>query len=575
MRIFIFFFIIVICSLQLSAQSSIDSLKEKSYKELSESIFSQIKTNQEVAEKLSTYYIEKARKEKNQKEEFNGLDNYVQVAIWSRRFDSFDDKYQKLLDLADKNNLDKELMQSFYLQGNAYFYQGVWSKSTDLYYSAYDLAKNRDDIQFQHAILTQLGYLKAVTGNVQSALKFQKEALKLLKDTNIDDTDLSKETLESLELQSLYFIGVSYINSEKADSAKIYNARAKHLTEKIRDSCMMRYIYQQKAEINILKQKYSEALKDLNEAKSYCAPLKKGDSLVISGLYGKAFLGLKQYDKAVNILQKGSDDYKVTVTEEGFMDDHYKLLAKAYKHTGNIEKSNFYFEKYIYSIDEFNKIQDTVVTAFKQKEVDDFKKELSTIKSEKNKQQSYVIFIALGASITILILLFLLLKFYQNKKKDELKFQELLQKIKVAKADAAVKVIDTKSDSKQPITINDVSNEVTQQILEGLQKLESQRYFLKQECNAYNVAKKIKTNTSYLSKVVNSHFEKNFNTYINDLRINYAIVRLENDTRFRSFSIQSIAEELGYKSADSFTKYFKQNTGLNPSFYIKQLNQLA
>ena len=108
-----------------------------------------------------------------------------------------------------------------------------------------------------------------------------------------------------------------------------------------------------------------------------------------------------------------------------------------------------------------------------------------------------------------------------------------------------------------------------------MEKLKEQKYFLKQECNSYNVAKKIKTNTSYLSKVINSHFQKNFNTYINDLRINYAIVRLKNDSRFRSFSIQSIAEELGYKSADSFTKYFKQDTGLNPSFYIKQLNTLG
>jgi YesN/AraC family two-component response regulator len=294
----------------------------------------------------------------------------------------------------------------------------------------------------------------------------------------------------------------------------------------------------------------------------------------MSAIYGKAYLGLKQYDKAAAVLQKGADDYDVKAAEEGFMDDHYKLLAKAYKYAGDIEKSNFYFEKYIYTTDEFSKIQDTVASAFKQKEVDAFKKELNAIESEKNKQTTYVIYIVLGATLIILILLFFLLKFSQNKKKNELKFQELLQKVNTAKGNATAKVVDTKDEVLEETVASDVSDEVTQQILEGLQKLESQEYFLKQDCNAYNVAKKIKTNTSYLSKVVNSHYQKNFNTYINDLRINYAIVRLENDTRFRSFSIQSIAEELGYKSADSFTKYFKQNTGLNPSFYIKQLNQL-
>ena len=105
--------------------------------------------------------------------------------------------------------------------------------------------------------------------------------------------------------------------------------------------------------------------------------------------------------------------------------------------------------------------------------------------------------------------------------------------------------------------------------------MEKQEYFLKQDCNSYNVAKKINTNTSYLSKVINSHFGKNFNTYINDLRINYTIVRLKDDVIFRSYSIQSIAEEVGYKSADSFTKYFKKDTGLNPSFYIKNIKNVA
>ncbi|MGJ8661243.1 MAG: helix-turn-helix domain-containing protein, partial [Bacteroidota bacterium] len=136
------------------------------------------------------------------------------------------------------------------------------------------------------------------------------------------------------------------------------------------------------------------------------------------------------------------------------------------------------------------------------------------------------------------------------------------------------KIIDSKDDELESNTTNEVGPEITAQILDGLKELESVNYFLNPDCNSYNVAKKIKTNTSYLSKVVNQEFEKNFNTYINDLRINYAIVQLKEDKRFRSFSIQSIAEELGYKSADSFTKYFKIHTGLNPSFYIKQLNSL-
>ena len=142
-------------------------------------------------------------------------------------------------------------------------------------------------------------------------------------------------------------------------------------------------------------------------------------------------------------------------------------------------------------------------------------------------------------------------------------------------SESALPIIDTKDEVLEEKNSTEVPEETKQQILEGLKKLEKQEYYLKQECNSYNVAKKINTNTSYLSKVINSHYGINFNTYINDLRINYTIVRLKNDVIFRSYSIQSIAEEVGYKSADSFTKYFKKDTGLNPSFYIKEIKNIA
>ncbi len=218
---------------------------------------------------------------------------------------------------------------------------------------------------------------------------------------------------------------------------------------------------------------------------------------------------------------------------------------------------------------EYDKIKSEVKASIKAQEIERFKKELKTLEAEKEKKQSYLNYILLGASIIILALLFFLLKFYRNKKANEIKFEALLAKIKAAQS--SEHIFDTKDEVLEETNTTDIPEVTKQQILDGLKKLEKQEYFLKQDCNSYNVAKKIKTNTSYLSKVINSHF----NTYINDLRINYAIVRLKNDVIFRSYSIQSIEEEIGYKSADSFTKYFKKDTGLNPSFYIKEIKNIA
>jgi Helix-turn-helix domain len=80
------------------------------------------------------------------------------------------------------------------------------------------------------------------------------------------------------------------------------------------------------------------------------------------------------------------------------------------------------------------------------------------------------------------------------------------------------------------------------------------------------------TNSTYLSKVVNIEKKKNFSKYINDLRIIYAFDELKTNTTFRKYTIKAIAQECGFKSAESFSKAFYKTYGIYPSFYIKKLS---
>ncbi len=120
-------------------------------------------------------------------------------------------------------------------------------------------------------------------------------------------------------------------------------------------------------------------------------------------------------------------------------------------------------------------------------------------------------------------------------------------------------------------TIND---ERINDILEKLKKLEQQKYFLRRDCTLHNVAKKLKTNTAYLSKIVNSELGKSFSSYINALRMSYIISELKNNSTLRAYSISAIADEIGYKSPDSFTKYFKEATGVSPAVYIRKIEKM-
>lgn len=545
-----------------------DTLFLKSYDNLSSLIDKSYLKDLKLTEELIAYYIQKAEGESNAKETIRGLSKFIDLQINLRQFDTFEAEQEKMFALATTDVLEQELAAINYKLGRSYFFQGRIGKSMEMQTRALALAKKQNKMELESSILMQLGFVKSFVGDREASIKYLKQALALSRRKGVEPTSSTHKNNLKSETVTLYYLSLAYIRSKVKDSAKAYLDQAIALNKIVKDSCLSKTLYRTQGEVNILYGKYNEALSNFETSKTYCLPVGELESLVYSGLYGKAYIGLKAYAKAQTILQEGLDNYKVSEEEEGFMEDHYKMLAKAYKYNGNIEKSNFYFEKYILTTEALNKIQDTVVAVFKQQELKAFEAELDAINSEKN---NFKYSVAVSVVI-ILVLLVFLFRFSRLKKKNEAKFKMLLEKVNTENNVGSVS--DDVKDEVQEDNSSDINEATKHQILEGLNKLEEQEYFLRQDCNSYNVAKKIKTNTSYLSKVINSHYQKNFNAYINDLRINYAVLKLKNDTRFRKFSIQSIAEEVGYKSADSFTKYFKKQTGLNPSFYIKKLNAL-
>lgn len=79
------------------------------------------------------------------------------------------------------------------------------------------------------------------------------------------------------------------------------------------------------------------------------------------------------------------------------------------------------------------------------------------------------------------------------------------------------------------------------------------------------VATSINVSTNYLSQIINSRKIK-FNDYINKLRINEAIIML-NDKKFSQYTITSIGLETGFNSNASFYRAFRKYTGKSPKEY--------
>ncbi|WP_139018759.1 helix-turn-helix domain-containing protein, partial [Elizabethkingia anophelis] len=120
-----------------------------------------------------------------------------------------------------------------------------------------------------------------------------------------------------------------------------------------------------------------------------------------------------------------------------------------------------------------------------------------------------------------------------------------------------------------------ISEDISSSILKELEVFETKELFLKKGITLSSLAKQIKTNTTYLSDVINTHKGKNFATYLNDLRIDYALDKLVKDKKFRSYKLVVIAEELGYNNEQAFAIAFKRKTGTTLSIYIKEIERIG
>lgn len=125
--------------------------------------------------------------------------------------------------------------------------------------------------------------------------------------------------------------------------------------------------------------------------------------------------------------------------------------------------------------------------------------------------------------------------------------------------------------TSQPFSIPEKTEKL---ILSKLEHFESGNEMTDSRLSLSLLAKKMDTNSKYLSEIINKHKHKNFNTYVNELRINYIIDKIKNHPEYMNYKTSYLAEESGFTSRTSFTTIFKSITGKSPSVYIDELRGL-
>lgn len=513
------------------------------------------------------------------------------TTIWAQKTDdTFEQLYMKTISETAAKDMSRALKiadsmtkaattpehkgRGLMLSASLYFQQMKYEKSLPFAEKAKDIFNTTENYELQAKIHGLLATEYRSMALNHKSKKYADEGLKIA--DNIQDIQ-KKMQVKALFCQELAYYD---INQKKYNSAENnLKASLNYLSKVPGDKITLGKSYQLLAEVycmylnnyTLAEEYYWKAIKILPESNPSTA-------LSYDGL-GKVKYFQKKYDE--------SEKYFLKALEFAEHSDHpelkrrvYSSMAELYEKTNQYQKAVVYRKKYV---EVFNKIQD------KYKNTVD--KDYNKIDTENQQYASWNSIKNIVIGIASLLILSLIIIFFINKKKHKaeyLKFKNIIDHYKekeeyvleskiitseIEEKETEEENISEEIDTENKQTDIAINKETEAKILEQLDHFEKDEMFNNSYISLSFLATEFSTNSKYISYVVKKHKNVDFKSYINKLRINYIIHKLNTSPKYRKYKVSALAEECGFSSHSKFATIFKSITGISPSTFISFIEQ--
>ena len=394
---------------------------------------------------------------------------------------------------------------------------------------------------------------------IESLVGHDKEARKILKKYIYFQYDNYQEfSKKANKANILNMIGESYLKSNcchissELDSASLYFKKAFEITKTFNplhnDSEILYNI--RTSEILVAKKQYNKALEVLRKWSFKAKKLKTDQTL--NSLKAICFFNLNNSDSTLHYGKKVIADRK----EKGNSGKNYEkileILANQYYKNKQLDSATKYSKLAISEIKIIGKNKEEIYKAHHKHEIKNMEEQKDNLISNYKKDFNTFYTFLIG------IIIFLGTIFFDSYNKGNISKKNRLldEKKRVPIPQKKIYSIDPKLEQK---------------IINGLKNLENSSDYLSTSFNLNKFAKRLQTNTSYVSFIINNEEGITFKQYYTSLRIEYIIKKLREYSTYKKFTIQYLGEIVGYKNASAFTRAFKKHQGITPYKFIKQL----
>jgi AraC-like DNA-binding protein len=313
---------------------------------------------------------------------------------------------------------------------------------------------------------------------------------------------------------------------------------------------------------------YDKAFEALQTPLTYSSYFNEKDILQIQGM-----VTIAQYSVLLKS-GKRSEALKLLLQQEQFLRENempfellevLQLIKQHYEMEGNKALADKYALLYYTTKDEF--INKSRVGRMDEAKINLELEETRVRIREMSYRQKMQSILLWSAIIITLLALGILAVLYVNYRKTK-RTNRLLYEKNIALLNANNELRPVTENSERP-----TQEKLSQADLELLDKITavmaSSSEVFSDAFSLNRLAELVGSNSKYVSRAINLGKQCNFSVLLNEYRIKEACRRLMDTNTYGNFTIEGIANSLGYKSRSNFTTIFKESVGLTPSAFQK------
>ncbi|MCL2247502.1 MAG: tetratricopeptide repeat protein [Lentimicrobiaceae bacterium] len=487
-----------------------------------------------------------------------------------------------------------KIMISYFRLATIYGTFSDYRLSQDYYIKALLVCEKINQIDYESAIYMNMGSIYHYLNQNEIAKQYYKKSYSICEDSaslilllnNLGATELVSGNVDS----ALHHINLAMEISKRHQDAYLYS-----LLNNLA-SC-----YQH-------ENKYDSAFYYYREALHHSRANKVVKSEAINlGALGQLFFEVKKIDSALHYINLSNK----LASKNNFLNilaDNYRTLSKIEKSKGNYRSALDFHENYMALKDSINnaEVYESVNHLQRQYEVSKTNQQIeelvldAQIKENKLYYTRIIMGIIFAALLTLGGVLYLVLvqnkrlkKSYQvlvSKNIEIMALDEELHQIKKPEdhilETPKLKTLKSKTQyfiSATEMNVEEVekdascslSDEEQNELLKRiLDEMDNTSIICNPDFSINKLADNLNSNQKYISFVINRALNKNFRSFLNTYRIKEA-QRLFMELDFEKFTVNSVAQNVGFKSYSGFYYAFKEITGVSPNFYFNSVQEKA